>query len=134
MKKIFSILLLITYLGMLYIPYVPYLYYSFSVDNTQNQTQETSINSSYFLSSDGLIGDICYLKAIKKRANNKLPVNKAEPVNIIMVNNLEVVTPFVPNAEVNPINSLYEFGEFSYLIIEKIKDIDIPPPKKSSSC
>ncbi len=119
---------------MLYMPYVPYLYYSFSVNDKQNKAQETSINSSHFLSSDGLIGDICYLNAIKKRANSNVPVNKNEPVNIIMVNNLEVVTPFIPNANVSPINCLYEFGEFSYLIIEKIKDIDIPPPKKSTLC
>ena len=135
MKKFFSILLLLTYLGMLYLPYVPYLYYSFAVGKPENQAQKTLLKSKHFLSSDNLIGDVCYLKAIKKRGNSQVPKNKTkQPVNIIMVNNLEVLAPLAPNVSEKPINCLYEFGEFSYLIIEKIKDIDIPPPKSPSFC
>ena len=113
-------------------PYVPYLYYSITINDKQEN--ETTINSNVFLSSDSLIGDICYIKAIKKRAGNNVPISKKEHVNIIMVNNLEVVTPFAPNTNIKHSNSIYKFGKFLYLIIEKIKDIDIPPPKETSLC
>ena len=131
MKRSFSILLLIVYLAMLYMPYIPYIH--FFISNTENATEQIIDKSEKFFSSKILIGDICYLKALKKRANNNtVPVHKTKQISIINTNILEFITPIDIDSKIKPNNNIFEFGEYSYIIIENTTDVDIPPPKSPS--
>ena len=82
MKRSFSILLLLVYLAILYMPYIPYIH--FALTETEYSSEQTNDKSESFFSSQSLIGDICYLKALKKRANNhKAPVHKTKQINAL---------------------------------------------------
>jgi len=109
-------------------PYIPYIHSA--ITDIENNFEQKSIKSEHSFSSQSLIGDICYLKAIKERANNhKVPINKTKQIIIVNTNNLEFISPIDIDSRIEPNNNIFEFGEYTYLIIEKTKDIDTPPPK-----
>ena len=128
-KKGLSIVFLLIYLGVIYMPYAPYVYIVATSDSfTQENT--TSFEPS-FNSNMPLIGDICYLKAIKERADNGVPNNSKEHPNLIVLNNMEYVSAYNIPTCTDYVNVACDYIEYSSKIKSLIQEIDSPPPKQS---
>ncbi len=121
-KKGLSILLLIIYLLVNFMPYVPYIY-----DATKTVKKQTEYSKSLvYASSDVNTGDIGYLKAITKRANNK---KESKTPSIIIVNNLEF-TPLFKKVDIRifPLKDI-EYMDYEMILVNHIKQPNSPPPK-----
>jgi len=129
MKKGISIIFLLVYLGIIYMPYAPYIYFVTTYDNC-NKEHNITIEKS-FNSNQPLIGDICYLEAIKKRADNNVPENTKERPNLIVINNLVYVSAYNSAICIIPLKFECEYIEYSSLINNLIQEVDSPPPKLS---
>ena len=73
-------------------PYAPYVYIVAISDNFTKE-HNTTVEIS-FKSNMPLLGDICYLEAIKKRADNNVPDNTKEQPDFIVQNNMEYVSEY----------------------------------------
>ncbi len=110
-------------------PYAPYVYVVVTYDNCpkeQNTTIETSFNSNM-----PLLGDICYLEAIKKRADNNVPESTNEHPNLIVLNNMEYVSAYNITTCIKNVKVDCDFVEYSPIIKNLIQEVDSPPPKQS---
>ena len=110
-------------------PYAPYVYIVATSDNCAkeyNASFESSFNSNM-----PLLGDICYLKAIKERAENSVPENTNKHPNLIVLNNLEYVSAYNIITCINYVKVECDYIEYSSIIKNLIQEVDSPPPKQS---
>ena len=124
-----SISFLLVYLGIIYMPYAPYVYFHATTDNCatgQIITAKASFNSEM-----PLLGDICYLEAIKKRTENKVPDNTKELPDLIVQNNMEYVSAYTVTTCITHVKKDCDYIEYSSVIKDLIQEVDSPPPKKS---
>ena len=122
-KKGISILLLSIYLMVNFMPYVPYIYAA-----TQNIAAcSTDTNKDIVCTASNVnTGDVCYLKAIMKRSNEKKETKEPQ---IIIVNNLEF-TPLSERIDIcaYPVEDVV-FMDYKAILVNHIKRPNSPPPK-----
>ncbi len=121
-KKGISIALLFIYLMVNFMPYIPYIY-------AASQTHKINLNTSkdILFSSNVNTGDVCYLKAITKRNNEK---QETKIPQIIIVNNLEF-TPLCTKIDIRTfLIKKFEFMEYKAILVNHIEQPNSPPPKK----
>ncbi len=110
-------------------PYAPYVYIVTNSDNCpkeQNDSVQISFNSNM-----PLLGDICYLEAIKKRANDNVPENTKEQPDLIVQNNMEYVSEYNMISCITQVKIECDYIEYSSIIKNLILEVDSPPPKQS---
>ncbi len=121
-KKGISIALLFLYLMVNFMPYVPYIYAASHNHKSNLNTSKDILSSSSCVNT----GDVCYLKAITKRSNEK---QETKTPQIIIVNNLEF-TPLC--SKINFRTFLIkdvEFMEYKANLVNHIEQPNSPPPK-----
>ncbi|MCF6242461.1 MAG: hypothetical protein L3J74_14065 [Bacteroidales bacterium] len=121
-KKGISIVLLFLYLMVNFMPYIPYIYAASHNHKTHNNSYKEIVSSCSSVNT----GDVCYLKAITKRSNQKQETNKPQ---IIIVNNLEF-TPLCTKINIQTfLIKDFEFIEYKANLVNHIEQPNSPPPK-----
>ena len=110
-------------------PYAPYVYIVAISDNFTKE-HNTTVEIS-FKSNMPLLGDICYLEAIKKRADNNVPENTKEQPDLIVQNNMEYLSAFSITTSAVQVFTECDYIEYSSIIKNLIQEVDSPPPKQS---
>lgn len=124
-KKGISIALLFLYLMVNFMPYIPYLYAASNSYKTNSNSSKEALSPSSCVNT----GDVCYLKAITKRNNEK---QKTKAPQIIIVNNLEF-TPLSTkiNLETFVVKD-FEFIKYKENLVNHIEQPNSPPPKSKA--
>ncbi len=128
MKKFISLILLIVYSALLTVPYIPYVVF-FTGKILHNEQVSIGVDNP-----ETIIGDICYLNAIIKRANNeKTSDNTDVPPPPVMETSGMV---YINSESLFSLNIVIpvkiDFKGYMISFKEAFLEVGVPPPKSIS--